>query len=109
LRRDGRFQNALIETCSQVRKIGTDAKATDGDQASTFSCVFDLRGKYETGIGASPKTISMVAYRTKILDFMREEIATCPGVLFGRVAAVKRSSVANVVAEDWVSGLQSHA
>jgi hypothetical protein len=39
---------------------------------------------------------------------MREEIATCPGVLFDRVAAVKRSRVANVVADDWVSGLQNH-
>jgi hypothetical protein len=84
-------------------------KVTDGDHASSFSYFLAFGGKYETGIGASPKTIRIAAYRTKILYLMREEIATCRGVLFGCVAAVKRSSVANVVAEDWVSGLQSHA
>jgi hypothetical protein len=99
----------LIETCSHVWEIGADVKVTDGDHASNFSYFLAFGGKYETGIGASPKTISMVACRTKILDLMRKEIATCPGALIGGVASVKRSSVANVVAEDWVSGLQSHA
>jgi hypothetical protein len=81
----------------------------DGDHASTCSYVLDFGVKYEPGIGATLKTIRIAAYRTKFLYLMRKEIATCRGVLFSCVAAVKRSSVANVVAEDWVSGLQSHA